>query len=53
MEDEAPICCFGFFVSFSEARVLEGTLTYNLKFGERCVLDKKMKVKFGTVIHHS
>jgi len=22
-----------------------------LKFGERCVLDKKTKVKFGTTIH--
>ena len=24
-------------------------MTSNLKFGERCVLDKKTKVKFGTV----
>ena len=28
-------------------------MTCNLKFGEHCVLDKKTKVKFGTVIHRS
>ena len=33
--------------------LLKGALTCNLEFGERCVLDKKTKVKFGTVIHHS
>ena len=33
--------------------VLESVLTCNLKFGERCVLDKKTKVKFDTVIQHS
>ena len=30
--------------------VLKGAQTFNLKFGERCVLDKN-KVKFGTAIH--
>jgi len=30
--------------------LLEGATTYKLKFGERCVLDKKTKVKFGTTI---
>jgi len=33
--------------------LLEGATTCNLKFGERYVLDKKTKVKFGTVIHHT
>ena len=28
-------------------------MTCNLKFGERCVLDKKTKVKFGIIIHSS
>jgi len=28
-------------------------LTCNLKFGEFCVLNKKTKVRFGTVIHCS
>ena len=32
---------FGFFASCGEARII----------GERCVLDKKIKVKFDTVIH--
>jgi len=32
---------------------LEGALTCNLKFSEHCVLDKKTKVKFDTVIHYS
>jgi len=30
--------------------LLEGALTCNLKFDERCVLDKKMNVKFIIVI---
>ena len=28
-------------------------MTCNLKFGERCVLDKKTKVKFDIIIHRS
>jgi len=32
---------------------LESSLTCNLKFGERCVLDKKTKVKFGITNHCS
>jgi len=32
---------------------LKGALTCNIEFGECCVMDKKMKVKFGTIIHHS
>jgi len=31
---------------------LEGASTYNLKFGEHDILDKK-KVKFSTITHHS
>jgi len=33
--------------------LLTGAFTYNLEFGDRCVLDKNTKVKFGTVIHRS
>ena len=33
--------------------LLEGALACNLKFGERCVLDKKMNVKFFIVIQRS
>ena len=33
--------------------LLKGATTCNLKFGERCVLDKKKKVKFVTAIHHT
>ena len=32
---------------------MEGATTCNLKFGERYVLKKKTKVKFGATIHHS
>ena len=39
--------------ALAKKRLLEDTLTCNLKFGERCVLDKKTKVKFGIVIHRS
>jgi len=31
--------------------LLEGALTCYLKFGERCVVDNKTKVKFSTVMH--
>ena len=33
--------------------LLEGATTYNLEFGEYCVLDKETKVKFGIVIHYT
>ena len=33
--------------------LLEGATTYNLEFGECCVLDKETKVKFGIVIHYT
>ena len=33
-------------------RLLEGATICNLKFSERCVLNKKTKVKFDTAIHH-
>jgi len=52
MAYEVQTCWFEFFASFSEG-LLEGVLTCNLKFGEHCILDKKMKVKFGTIIHRS
>ena len=39
--------------ALSKQRLLEGALICNLKFGEHCVLDKKTKVKFSTVIHCS
>ena len=28
-------------------------MTCNLELGDRCVLNKKMKAKFGTATHHS
>ena len=34
-------------------RLLEGSTTCNLKFGEHCFLNKETKVKFDTAIHHT
>jgi len=48
MTDDARTCWHGFFASFGE-----GATTYNLEFGEYCVLDKETKVKFGIVIHYT
>jgi len=42
-----------FFQTLARQGLLEGVLTCNLEFGERCVLDKKTKVKFGTFIYCS
>ena len=42
-----------FFQTLARQGLLEGVLTCNLEFGERCVLDKKTKVKFDIVIHRS
>jgi len=39
--------------SLVKKRLLKGALTCNLKFGEHCVLNKKTKLKFGTIIHYS
>ena len=39
--------------ALAKHRLLEGALIYNLKLGECCVLNKKMKVKFGTATHRS
>ena len=33
--------------------LLKGATTRNLKFGERCILDKETKVKFDTTIHYT
>ena len=42
-----------FLRALAKQELLEGKLICNLKFGEHCVLDKKTKVKFDTITHHS
>ena len=51
MADEARTYWFGFLGSFGKVRTTGRCI--NLGFGERCVLDKKMNVKFGITTHRS
>jgi len=39
--------------ALAKQSLLKGTKTCKLEFYEHCVLGKKTKVKFGTVIHRT